>query len=166
MAFGRASLAPRSSSTAASGSLLSRVPLWVLRFLQFVFAITVIALYAQDLHGAHNLHRYTDPSWRYAVALGTIAAISSLLLLWPTLSRMAWPWDLTMFILFTTLFGLFARLYLHLDAAGDRGNARMKRAVWIDLINMLLWFITAVWGMILFFFFRGSRSLHTGRATV
>ncbi|KAL8801157.1 MAG: hypothetical protein Q9182_004662 [Xanthomendoza sp. 2 TL-2023] len=166
MAFGRASLAARSSSTSSSGSLLSKIPLWVLRFLQFVFAITVIALYAQDLHGAHKLHRYADASWRYAVALGTIAAISSLALLWPTLSRMAWSWDLIMFILFTALFGLFAKIYIHFDANGDAGNARMKRAVWIDLINMLLWFITAVYGMILFFFFRGNRSLHTGRATV
>ncbi|KAL8811556.1 MAG: hypothetical protein Q9200_001699 [Gallowayella weberi] len=166
MALGRASFKPRSSSTSSSGSLLFNIPLWTLRFLQFVFAITVIALYAQDLHGAHKLHRYADSSWRYAVALGTIAAISSLLLIWPTLSRMAWSWDLIMFILFTTLFGLFAKIYLHFNANGDAGNTRMKRAVWIDLINMLLWFSTAAFGMAVFFVNRGNRSLHTGRATV
>ncbi|KAL8814110.1 MAG: hypothetical protein Q9223_006645 [Gallowayella weberi] len=133
MALGRASFKPRSSSTSSSGSLLFNIPLWTLRFLQFVFAITVIALYAQDLHGAHKLHRYADSSWR---------------------------------ILFTTLFGLFAKIYLHFNANGDAGNTRMKRAVWIDLINMLLWFSTAVFGMAVFFFNRGNRSLHTGRATV
>lgn len=42
----------------------------------------------------------------------------------------------------------------------------MKNAVWIDLINMLLWFITAVFAAVWFFFLRGGRSLHTGRAAV
>jgi hypothetical protein len=44
----------------------------------------------------------------------------------------------------------------------------MKNAVWVDLANMLLWFITAVWGTVAFFLHRrsGGRTLHTGRAKV
>jgi len=41
----------------------------------------------------------------------------------------------------------------------------MKNAVWVDLANMLLWLVTAVYGGIMFFMQR-RRSLHTGRAKV
>ena len=34
-----------------------------LRFLQFVFAIAVIGLYAQDLNKAHKEDKYTDGKW-------------------------------------------------------------------------------------------------------
>ncbi|KAI4146876.1 MAG: hypothetical protein L6R39_003312 [Caloplaca ligustica] len=163
MAFGRRNY---SSSTPSSGSLLSKVPLWVLRFLQFVFGITVIGLYAQDLRKAHKEHKYTDSKWAYATAVGTIGAASALALIWPALALFAWGWDLVVFILFTALFGLFGNMYIHENPEGDGGVKRMKNAVWIDLINMLLWLVTAVYGMIRFFFFRGGRSLHTGRATV
>lgn len=46
------------------------------------------------------------------------------------------------------------------------GVGRMKNAVWVDLVNMLLWFVTAVWGTVAFFRSRNSRTLHTGRAKV
>ncbi|KAL9020866.1 MAG: hypothetical protein Q9185_001937 [Variospora sp. 1 TL-2023] len=155
MAFGRNKFA-HSSSSASSGSLLSKVPLWVLRFLQFVFAITVIGLYAQYLRRANNDDAYSDSKWGYATAVGTIGAVSSLVLIWPALS----------IILFTALFGLFGNMYIHENPEGDGGVKRMKNAVWIDLINMLLWLVTAVYGMVMFFFFRRGKSLHTGRATV
>ncbi|KAL8940942.1 MAG: hypothetical protein Q9211_002036 [Gyalolechia sp. 1 TL-2023] len=155
MAFARSKFS-RSSSTAPSSSLAAKIPLWTLRFLQFVFAITVIGLYAQDLQKAHKEGKYSDSKWGYATAVGTIGAVSALLLSWPALA----------IILFTALFGLFGNMYIHEDAEGDGGIKRMKRAVWIDLINMLLWLVTAVYGMVRFFFFRGGRSLHTGRATV
>jgi hypothetical protein len=55
---------------------------------------------------------------------------------------------------------------MHVDPHGNSGVQRMKNAVWIDLINMLLWFLSAIYSAVLFFRFRGHRSLHTGRATV
>ena len=35
----------------------------VLRFLQLIFALAVIGLYAQDLHKAHKEEKYTDGKW-------------------------------------------------------------------------------------------------------
>ena len=64
------------------------------------------------------------------------------------------------------MFGVFGKLYIHANAQGDKGIMRMKNAVWIDLINMLLWLVTGVMGVVLFFMMRGGRSLHTGRAKV
>lgn len=64
------------------------------------------------------------------------------------------------------MFGVFGKMYVHANAQGDSGIIRMKHAVWVDLINMLLWLVTAVIGVVLFFTMREGRSLHTGRAKV
>ena len=42
----------------------------------------------------------------------------------------------------------------------------MKHAVWVDLVNMLLWLVTFVYGLVIWFRRRKSVTLHTGRATV
>ena len=78
----------------------------------------------------------------------------------------ACAWDGILFILWTAVFGVFGKMYIHANAQGDSGIIRMKHAVWVDLINMLLWLVTAVMGVVLFFTMREGRSLHTGRAKV
>ena len=61
---------------------------------------------------------------------------------------------------------MFAKLFLHRhNARGNSDLRRMKHAVWIDLINMLLWFVAAAVGAVAFVT-GGKRSLHTGRAAV
>ena len=69
-------------------------------------------------------------------------------------------------ILWAAVFGIFGKMFIHEKPEGNSGIKRMKNAVWIDLINMLLWFFTAIFAAVWFFFLRGGRSLHTGRATV
>lgn len=69
-------------------------------------------------------------------------------------------------ILWTAVFGIFGKLFIKLDPKGNGDISRMKNAVWVDLINMLLWLVTAVLGLVLFFKYKGNKSLHTGRATV
>ena len=41
---------------------------------------------------------------------------------------------------------LIANLYLHKDPHGDANVQRMKNAIWVDLFNVSLWFISAVFG--------------------
>lgn len=69
-------------------------------------------------------------------------------------------------ILWTALFGVFGKLFIHINPHGNGPFQRMKNAVWIDLINMLLWLLTTLLSVVLFLKYRGSRSLHTGRAKV
>jgi uncharacterized membrane protein affecting hemolysin expression len=65
------------------------------------------------------------------------------------------------------VFGIFGKLYINeTPAPGDTANRRMKNAVWIDLVNMILWFLTTLLGAALFFKYRKTRSTYTGRATV
>lgn len=56
------------------------------------------------------------------------------------------------------------KMYIKEHAEGDGGIQRMKNAVWVDLTNALLWLITAILGVILFFKTRGAQSMWTGRA--
>lgn len=75
-------------------------------------------------------------------------------------------WDTILFILWIALFGLFGKMYIHEHAEGDHGVQRMKNAVWVDLVNALLWLISAV-GMAVFWVqSRNGRTRWTGRATV
>jgi hypothetical protein len=64
------------------------------------------------------------------------------------------------------LFGVFGKMYISEDAEGNSGITRMKHAVWVDLVNMLLWFMTAVYGAVVFVMYRRGRNLPTGRVQV
>ena len=64
-------------------------------------------------------------------------------------------------ILWTAVFGIFGKMYIHEHAEGDGGIKRMKNAVWIDLVNMLLWLVSAIMAAVLFFTLRGGKSLHS-----
>lgn len=68
-------------------------------------------------------------------------------------------------ILWVAVFGVFGKIYIHAKPVNG-GVKRMKNAVWVDLVNMLLWLVTAVVSVVTFFTMRGERSLHTGRAAV
>ncbi|TEY50799.1 hypothetical protein BOTCAL_0271g00020 [Botryotinia calthae] len=137
--------------------------LW--RFLQFVLALTVIGLYGTDLAKANKQHKYSDGKWVYAVITGTLSALTSLLHLVPlfNLIPVLFLWDAVIFILWIALFGLFGNMYIDEKAEGDAGVQRMKNAVWVDLVNALLW-AGSVAGMVLFWS-REKRTRWTGRAT-
>ena len=96
MALGRSRF-KKSSSTTSTDSFPLLIVNWVLRFLQFVFAVAVIGLYAQDLKKAHKEHKYTDSKWAYAVAVGTLSAVTALVYVVPKLkSYWAFGWDLVL----------------------------------------------------------------------
>ncbi|KAF2157145.1 hypothetical protein K461DRAFT_219852 [Myriangium duriaei CBS 260.36] len=151
-----------------SGGVVGAILRAVLRFFQFVFAITVCGLYGTDLHAAHKAGVGMDGRWVYAEVVAGLSAFTCLIYAVPLIkSYWFFGWDLILFILWTALFGIFARLYIHEHPTPEQhGLARMKHAVWIDLINMLLWLVTAVYGAIIFFRHRGTRTTHTGRAVV
>ena len=69
-------------------------------------------------------------------------------------------------ILWAAVFGIFGKMYIHEHPEGDSGVKRMKNSVWIDLINMLLWLLSAILGALMVFVLGKKRSLHTGRARV
>lgn len=128
-------------------------------------ALTVIGLYGTDLAKANREHKYSDGKWVYAVITASLSAATSLLHLIPlfNLIPVLFLWDATLFILWIALFGLFGNMYIHERAEGDAGVQRMKNAVWVDLVNAILWAVSTA-GMVLFWS-REKRTRWTGRAS-
>jgi hypothetical protein len=153
----------------SSGGLVGACIRLFLRFFQFILAITVCGLYAVDLHKANTAKNgYIDGKWVYAEVVGSLSAVTCLVYGIPFIkSYWAFGWDWLLFILWTALFGIFGNIYIGAKPTPKQGGQiRMKHAVWVDLANMLLWFITAIYSTLIFFKHRKGRTLHTGRARV
>jgi H+/Cl- antiporter ClcA len=108
----------------------------------------------------------------FATVVGSLSAVTALIfmILSIIVSYMTvailFAWDISLLILWCAVFGLFGSMYIHENAEMDSGVQRMKNAVWIDLICLLLWFITSIMGAIGFVRGRNNRTLHTGRAVI
>ena len=123
----------------------------IMRFFQLIMGIVVIGLYAQDLRRAHKAGVGYDSKWMYATIVGTLASFWAIVCMLPLVK--AWflfGVDFVMFILYVAAFGVFGNMYIHEDAEGNGGVQRMKNAVWVLLANMILWFITFVYGSVVF----------------
>lgn len=107
------------------------------------------------------------------MAVATLSGVTALifgflpLLISSFTSAILFGWDLVLFILWAVVFGLFGAMFINEDPKEDGGIIRMRNAVWVDLVNMLLWFVSTVMGAIGFWKWKkGGSSLHTGRATL
>ncbi|EED17507.1 conserved hypothetical protein [Talaromyces stipitatus ATCC 10500] len=132
-----------------------------LRFLQFIFALTVAGLYGKDLQHACDKDVYLDAKWVYAEVVAALAAFTAAmdLMTWcfvPRVVRRAVDpyqslhlpfllWEVFICLIWLVLFGVFAKMYLSEDPEGDGAIERMRHATWIDLVNLLLWVVTMVW---------------------
>ncbi|KAK3715162.1 hypothetical protein LTR37_007372 [Vermiconidia calcicola] len=135
----------------------------------FVLALTVAGLYGVDLHGASKNNGGVDGRWVFAEVVAVLSIVTVIVYALPFIkSYWGFAWDWMLFILWTALFGLFGSIYIPAKAKGPRkdGLTRMKHAVWVDLINMLLWFVTAIYSTLIWFRGRKTRTTHTGRAKV
>ncbi|EOD51001.1 hypothetical protein UCRNP2_2226 [Neofusicoccum parvum UCRNP2] len=131
-----------------------------LRFFQFVLALTVCGLYGVDLNNARKAGAYADSKWVYAEVTAGFSAITCLVYFLPMIkSLFFFAWDWVLFILWVVLFGIFGRMYINEAPEYVGGITRMKNAVWVDLTNMLLWFITAVYGSVMWWMNRGGAGL-------
>ncbi|KAK4996935.1 hypothetical protein LTR66_003564 [Elasticomyces elasticus] len=148
-----------------SGGVIGGLGRIFLRFFQFVLALTVAGLYGVDLNNARKAGVYADGRWVYAEVVAALAAVTTLVYAVPFIkSYVFFGWDAILFILWTALFGIFGKLWIHEHPTPHQpGSLRMKNAVWVDLTNMILWFATAVWGAITFSFGQ-RRTMYTGRA--
>ena len=98
--------------------------------------------------------------------VGALSALTAVLYSVPFILRFAAvpAWSFVIFILWVALFGLFGNMYIKEDAEGNGDIQRMKNAVWVDLANMLLWFIGTVAGAAYWWVHKDRHSRFTGRA--
>ncbi|PHH87033.1 hypothetical protein CDD83_9404 [Cordyceps sp. RAO-2017] len=141
-----------------------------LYFVCFALAVTVCGLYGRDLNRARLEHKYADSKWVYAVVVGGLSALTSLVYLIPLVFRRAGVaavgWNFLLFVLWIAVFGLFGAMYIRERDEGDSDIKRMKSAVWVDLVNALLWLISSLAALGYWWKHRDTRSQFTGRAHV
>jgi hypothetical protein len=152
----------------------------VYRFIQLILALAVVGLYAPDLNKANKQGKYSDGKWVssspphlspisitniifllqvYAVVTASLSSVTALVYMIPFIFKIPFlfVWDTILFILWIALFGLFGNMYIKEDAEGNAGIKRMKNAVWVDLVNALLWLISAI-GMFVVWWRHNRRS--------
>jgi hypothetical protein len=160
----------RGEKATAKTSLMSHMSVGgairiLLRFFQFVMGIVVIGLYAQDIHNVRKAGAKVDSKWSYAVFCGSISSLTALIFMVPLIKSWVFFYvDALIWFFWVVLFGIFGKEFLNQDPKGDSGVVRMKRAAWIDMVNMILWFISACYGGWAFWRYRKERTTHTGRA--
>lgn len=132
------------------GGICGLVSRSALRTLQFIFAITVAGLYGVDLAYATKANNTAPTEWVYAEFVSTVSAITCIIHYFVTVVHVAWSaWDGILFVLWLAQVGVFGTLYSSGVKNKYYENAtlsvpRMRAVVWIDLINLLLWFATLV----------------------
>ncbi|OJJ99146.1 hypothetical protein ASPACDRAFT_1856724 [Aspergillus aculeatus ATCC 16872] len=127
-----------------------------LRTLQLIFAILVAALYAVDLAHATETRSHASSEWIFAQVVACLSAVTAAVHCTLGQKRVvaAWSaWDFVLFVLWLAQTGVFGTIYTSKDVEPlyrERTTSllRMRAAVWIDLLNMLLWLGTTVMGLV------------------
>ncbi|KAJ5958453.1 uncharacterized protein N7479_005603 [Penicillium vulpinum] len=100
-----------------------------LRFMQFVFGLTVIGLYGRDVHHDHSENHAWRSEWVYALVTAFLATVTAAIhLILPFVMRKAKPgtgpganpalllpqfaWEFVLTVLWLALFGLFGKMYI------------------------------------------------------
>lgn len=158
----------------------------ILRFLQFVFGLTVIGLYGRDVHHDHEDHDAYHAKWVFALIVGFLATSTAAIhMILPFLKKRVnsssnpklhlpqFVWEAVLCIIWLTVFGIFGKMYIGVyptdsssssskrdstssssssdsdsttSVLGDASKInRMRHAVWVDLVNLLMWVFTASW---------------------
>ncbi|CAG7919248.1 unnamed protein product [Penicillium olsonii] len=135
-----------------------------LRFLQFVFGLTVIGLYGREVRHDHKHNHTWHSQWVYALVASFLATVTALAcLVKPFIMRKLgatsapnqimvlshFVWEFVLCVLWLALFGVFGKLYIGVYPKEDASDAsrvdRMRHAVWVDIINLGFWVVSASW---------------------
>jgi len=86
----------------ANGGIVSLALRFLVRFLQFIFALVVAGLYGFRLDNERNAEQYVSYQWVYAVVVGGLSAITCLVYMLPPIrSYLIFGWDAFLLYVFT-----------------------------------------------------------------
>lgn len=140
------------------------IPRLVLRGLQLVAALIICGFYGNRVDVEKKANQGIAPEWLYGVTIAGMSAVTAIFFTAaasagaiPFLgSRLkllkayrAYPWDITLFLAWIVAFGVFAGLFLKRednDSYRGSNTGAMKIAMWIDVVNAVLWFFSAAFG--------------------
>ncbi|ORY60802.1 uncharacterized protein BCR38DRAFT_349346 [Pseudomassariella vexata] len=136
------------------------MPRLVVRSLQFIFALIAVGFYGHLVDKDKKADHGIAPEWLFAVVVVGMSCITAVVflalgLLATFAGRMRpyrmFAWDLILGILWIIMFGLFAGIFLKRtdeDKYKGANTKAMKVAVWIDLVNAILWLVSGAYGWV------------------
>ncbi|KAA8647108.1 uncharacterized protein ATNIH1004_005791 [Aspergillus tanneri] len=152
--FNMSQPSPPASPVTRTTKLKSYIIL-ALHILQFVFGITVIGLYSGAIRHASESNDALPSKWVYAVIVASLACVTAVGLLVTAVVKgritevgtgavgmmrlTVFAWQGVLVILWTVVFGIFAEKFVGSD------QKKMRRAVWVDLVNLVMWIGSAGW---------------------
>lgn len=140
------------------------IPRIVCRTLQFILALVACGFYGNRVQADHNGDHGYSPEWIFAIIVAGLSAATSVVFMAaasagaiPLIgSRLkllkthrAFAWDASLFIAWLVVFGIFAGIFLKRKSDEPYKGAStgtMKTAVWVDLVNSILWMGSAGYG--------------------
>ena len=135
------------------GGLCGVISRAALRTLQFVFAIVIAGLYGVDLAHATEINARAPSQWVYAEFVAAVTALTCIVHCFITVIHVAWSaWDFVVFVFWLAQVGTFGTIYLSSNVPDEYEKAtssipRMRAAIWISLVSMVLWFATTILGI-------------------
>ncbi|OAA64841.1 hypothetical protein ISF_04251 [Cordyceps fumosorosea ARSEF 2679] len=144
------------------------IPRIFVRLTQFVMALAAAGFYGNRVDADRKAKEGYAPEWLFAVIICGLSAVTSVFFLLvasagiiPGIGRLniiktyrAWAWDATLCVAWLVIFGMFAGIFLNRKSDDPYKGASvrvMKVAVWVDLVSMIFWMLTAVYGCLLMF---------------
>lgn len=134
------------------------IPRLVVRGLQFLFGLIIVGIYGVRVGDGQKNPDDASAAWWFGMIVAVIACISSLILAFTApfgaVSKKfkvhyLFGWDLGLCFLWIIVFGIFMQLF-HSRSSDDsyKGSSTslQKAAAWLDLVNVLLWLISGIYG--------------------
>ncbi|KAK1763667.1 hypothetical protein QBC33DRAFT_548909 [Phialemonium atrogriseum] len=136
------------------------IPRWVVRGLQLLLGLIVVALYGHRVDADRKAGNAQVAEWVFGVAVASMSCITAVVFaLAAPLGAVSdkfktyrlFAWDVVLFVLWIILFGVMGMIFLKRDDGLDYKGAStstMKKVVWLDLVNSILWMASGVYGFV------------------
>ncbi len=146
--------------TAATAPLKAweNIPRWIVRGLQFLFALIVAGFYGHRVDVDRRAGNPQSAEWVYGVTIAGLSCITAIVFAFAApLSIVSskfrtyrlFAWDFGLFLLWIIVFGIFGGIFLKRPDGDDYKGAStvtMKAVVWLDLLNSILWLVSGTYG--------------------
>ncbi|KAJ4150747.1 hypothetical protein LMH87_011482 [Akanthomyces muscarius] len=140
------------------------IPRIVVRTLQFILALVAVGFYGHRVDADRKDDKGYAPEWLFAVVVAGCSAVTAISFMVaasagaiPVIgarlkmlkTHRAFAWDASLWIAWLVVFGIFAGIFLKRKSDEPYKGASvgaMKTAVWVDLVNAILWMGSAAYG--------------------
>ncbi|KAM3505115.1 hypothetical protein MY10362_003154 [Beauveria mimosiformis] len=140
------------------------IPRLVARVLQFILALIAVGFYGHRVDKDRKSGAALAPEWLFAVVVAGASAVTAVVFLvlasagaLPVVgarlkmlkTHRAFAWDASLWVAWLVVFAIFASIFLKRSSDDPYKGASvgpMKTAVWVDLVNAVLWMGSAGYG--------------------